>query len=329
MPLIDHSFYKPPVYLRNGHLQILLTTLLRQPESLQYQRERIETPDGDFLDLDWLRQDSPRLAILCHGLEGNSRSSYILGMAAALYRRGWDVLAWNFRSCSGTMNRTSRFYHSGATDDLETVLKQTAQSHPAQQIALIGFSLGGNLLLKYIGERPPDARITKAVAFSVPIDLSSSARQLAQPQNRIYMRHFLKSLREKVLLKKLILPSHLRFDQLSKIRTFHEFDEYFTAPLHGFKSAEDYYLRCSAIHYFSGIQIPTLLVNARNDPFLSPACFPTEIAQKHPYLYLETPSFGGHCGFLPEDRQGECWSESRALAFLEEEHFAEEKLVQF
>jgi predicted alpha/beta-fold hydrolase len=212
---------------------------------------------------------------------------------------------------------------------METVLQHVYRSHPAQKIALIGFSLGGNLLLKYIGERPHDPKISRAVAFSVPVDLSSSARQLAQPQNRIYMRHFLKSLQKKVLLKRDLLPADLPFDRLAKMRTFHEFDEYFTAPLHGFQSAEDYYLKSSALNYLGGIQIPTLLVNARNDPFLSAACFPSEIAKSHPHLFLETPSFGGHCGFLPEDRQGECWSESRALAFLEEEHFAEEKLVEF
>ncbi len=318
MPLITQSYYKPPAYLQNGHLQIFLSIFLQRPESLPYVRERIETPDGDFLDLDWIQAESPRLAILCHGLEGSSRAGHIVGMAAALQKRGWDVLAWNYRSCGGTPNRTARLYHSGATDDLDTVVQHALRNHSSQQIALIGFSLGGNLLLKYLGERPSNPRITKAVAFSVPVDLAGSATQLAAPHNRIYMMHFLKTLREKIRAKRELLPSTLPFERLNRIRTFHEFDEAFTAPIHGFSGAADYYARSSAQAYWDGIKIPTLLVNARNDPFLSPSCFPTEAAAAHPHLFLETPRSGGHCGFIPQNRQGECWSESRALTFLEE-----------
>lgn len=318
MPLIDQSFYNPPGYLQNGHLQIFINALLRKPENLQYQRERITTDDGDFLDLDWLNTNSSRLAILCHGLEGDTRSSSILGVAGALQKKGWDVLAWNFRSCGGVMNLTPRFYHGGATDDLDRVVQHALRSHPAEKIALVGFSLGGNLILKYLGEAIRHPKIARAVTFSVPVDLSSSAHQMALSQNKIYMRHFLKTLREKILKKRALLPPHIPFDRLPKVRTFHEFDDLYTAPLHGFINAEDYYHQASSLNFLKYIQIPTLLVNARNDPFLTPSCFPTHIAKKHAHLFLETPHFGGHCGFLPENRQGECWSESRTLTFLEE-----------
>ncbi len=319
MPLIDQSFYNPPAYLQNGHLQIFINTLLRKPELLQYNRERISTDDGDFLDLDWLKNNSPRLAILCHGLEGDTRSNTILGVAGALQKKGWDILAWNFRSCGGVMNQTARFYHGGATDDLERVVQHAFLSHPAQKIALVGFSLGGNLILKYLGETERDPRITRAVTFSVPVDLSASALRMAITENRIYMRHFLKSLREKIVKKRPLLPKNLAFDRLPQIRTFHEFDDLFTAPIHGFQNAVDYYRQASAQNYLKNIKIPTLLVNAQNDPFLAPSCFPKEIAREHSSLFLETPRSGGHCGFLPENRQGECWSESRTIAFLEEE----------
>ena len=216
------------------------------------------------------------------------------------------------------MNLTARFYHGGATDDLDRVVQHALRSHPAEKIALVGFSLGGNLILKYLGETVRDPKIARAVTFSVPVDLSSSAHQMALSQNKIYMRHFLKTLREKILKKRALLPPHIPFDRLPKVRTFHEFDDLYTAPLHGFINAEDYYHQASSLNFLKYIQIPTLLVNARNDPFLTPSCFPTDIAKNHSYLFLETPHFGGHCGFLPENRQGECWSESRTLTFLEE-----------
>ena len=329
MPLIDQSFYNPPHYLKNGHLQIFINALLRKPEIVEYQRERINTDDGDFLDLDWLRNDSSHLAILCHGLEGDTKSISILGIAGALQKRGWDVLAWNFRSCGGVMNQTPRFYHGGATDDLERVIQHAFLSHPAQTIALVGFSLGGNLILKYLGERVRDPRISRAVTFSVPVDLSASSHRMALSENRIYMRHFLKTMREKILKKRSILPDHLPFDRLPNIKTFHEFDDLFTAPLHGFQNAEDYYHQASSKNYLKEIKIPTLLVNARNDPFLTASCFPTALAKEHTQLFLETPLSGGHCGFLPENRQGECWSESRTLTFLEEEDFEIEKQLTF
>src|SRR2546427_6592026 len=175
MPLVVNSSYQCPRFLSNGHLQTCLPVLFRRVKAADYQRERISTPDHDFLDLDWIRNDSSRVAVLAHGLEGDSKRAYMLGMVNALAKAGWDAVAWNARGCSGEPNRVLRFTHSGATEDLETVICHLNSNYDYPEIALIGFSLGGNLTLKYLGERgyQLDSRIKAAVAFSVPCDLES------------------------------------------------------------------------------------------------------------------------------------------------------------
>jgi hypothetical protein len=278
-----------------------------------YQRERITTPDNDFLDLDWLRQGSDSLVIISHGLEGNTHRAYVKGMARALFSNGFDVLAWNYRGCSQEMNRQLRFYHSGATDDLEVVIEHAMQKNYAS-INLIGFSLGGNLTLKYLGEeRSRPARLHKAVVFSVPLDLHTSSLKLAQPSNWIYTQRFLLSLKEKVQRKAGVLPG-LDVSGLKKIKTLREFDDHFTAPLHGFKDALDYYLQCSSIRVIHQIQIPTRIVNALNDPFLSRECYPA--ITSHPKVSVLFPKRGGHVGFTEFGTNGLYWSERQALAFL-------------
>src|SRR5439155_743102 len=200
MPVIAHSTYVAPRLLSNGHVQTFLPTLIRRVRALPYQRERISTPDGDFLDLDWAKTGSRQLAVLAHGLEGDSKAHYMLAMVKALAKRGWDAVAWNARGCSGEPNRVLRFTHSGATEDLQTVISHVLSASNYSQIALIGFSLGGNLTLKYVGERGRelDPRIKAAVAFSVPCDLQSGSRKLAEPANRIYMRRFLVTLHDRI-----------------------------------------------------------------------------------------------------------------------------------
>lgn len=320
MPLIQPSDYQAPLGLRNRHLQTVLPALLRRVPLVTAERERITTPDDDFLDLDWARQQpSNRLAVLTHGLEGSSRGPYCQGMARAFVEAGWNVLAWNFRGCSGAANRQLRSYHSGATDELQLVLDHVFAHSHYRQIALIGFSLGGNLSLKYLGDTGEalDPRIRGAVAFSVPCDLAASARQLEASGNRIYMRRFLKSLRRKTTEKIRRFPDLLQDHGLASMRSFAEFDEAYTAPIHGFHSAEEYWERCSCRHGFPRIRIPTLLVNALDDPFLTPECFPFDIARAHPQFHLETPEHGGHMGFIRFNREGRYWSERRAVEFLE------------
>jgi predicted alpha/beta-fold hydrolase len=282
-------------------------------------RKRIETPDGDFLDLDWGQSGHRRLAILTHGLEGHSRGHYCLGMARELIRNNWDVLAWNFRGCSGEPNLQLRSYHSGATEELQILLDHVFSSTDYESVSLIGFSLGGNLMLKYLGDAGSkvDSRIQASVAISVPCDLASSAKKLEQWQNRIYMARFMKTLRAKVREKAARFPGQLETDELDAMRTFAEFDETYTGPIHGFKGAEDYWAESSCRHVLERITVPTLLVNAVDDPFLTPACYPHEATHTNSRLTLETPRHGGHLGFVEFRNDGSYWSERRAVEFLE------------
>ena len=320
MPLVTNSTYRCPTLLSNGHLQTLLPSLLRRVRPVVYRRERIPTPDGDFLDLDWAKTGSQRLAVLAHGLEGDSKRHYMLGMVNALAKRGWDAVAWNARGCSGEVNRALRFTHSGATEDLQTVTSHVTSTCDYSALTLIGFSLGGNLTLKYLGERGRelDPRIKAAVAFSVPCDLQSSSIQLARPVNWIYMQRFLATLHEKIRAMIKAMPGKIDDRGYGQLRNFKDFDDRYTAPIHGFKDAEDYWRKCSCKPFLRDIQVPTLLVSARNDPFLADPCYPIEEAKENPRLHLEMPAAGGHVGFIGFNDGGEYWSETRAVPFLGE-----------
>ncbi len=314
MPRLD-STYRAPLGFGNGHVQTIFPALFRQVPLITRQRERLTTKDGDFLDLDWHTEaNRTRLAILSHGLEGDATNTYIQGMARALVRAGWDVLAWNFRGCSGEPNHLLRSYHSGAAEDLAEVIAQVPARYA--RVALVGFSLGGNMTLKSLGEPGLDPRVAGAVAFSVPCDLASSASQLESFFNRIYMRRFLRSLRGKVREKMVRFPGRLDDAGLNAMRTFREFDGAYTAPMNGFASAEDYWTRASSKPALARITVPTLLVNALDDPFLPPACFPVEEARASRSFFLETPACGGHVGFVSFNSQKEYWSEQRAVEFL-------------
>ncbi len=317
MPLLS-SDYVAPALLRGGHLQTLYASLARRVDFTYAWRERIATPDGDFLDLDWASASTERVAILTHGLEGSSHRRYMRGMARALHRRGWNVVAWNLRGCSGTPNRQMRTYHSGATGDLARVVDHVLATGRYAAAALVGFSLGGNLTLKYLGERAGavDPRIGGAVAFSTPVDLKGSARVLARPSNRHYTHYFLQSLRAKIRAKKQQWPHRVDDVPLNFLRSLTDFDDYYTAPLNGFENALDYYRRASSKPLLGAIRVPTLLVNAANDPFLAPSCYPRELAREHPHLTLEVPAQGGHVGFVSFATDGTYWSERRAAAFL-------------
>jgi len=314
MPIIPSRF-RPPPLLGGGHVQTILAALLPRRVALDYRRERRELPDGDFLDLDWARAGHGRLAILSHGLEGCSANTCIRGMAAALNAAGWDALAWNFRGCGGEANRLPRFYHSGETGDLAAVIGYAAPEY--ERIALIGFSLGGNVILKYLGEAPPHPAVAAGVAISAPVDIAAGSRVLdEQWANLIYLRRFIKPLVAKVRAKALQFPREIDVAGAGAIRTFAEFDNRYTAPLHGFRDARDYWARSSARQYLPRITLPTLILNARNDPFLPPECFPFAEAHLNSALFLETPASGGHVGFLDFVRGLEPWSERRVVEFL-------------
>jgi len=277
-----------------------------------YTRERLELADGDFLDLDWAKAGHRRVAIISHGLEGSSTQNDVKTLAAALNAAGWDALAWNFRGCSGEENRLLQFYHSGETLDLSIVVGHAAAEYP--EIAVVGFSLGGNMILKYLGEASPHPAIRVAVAVSAPIDLAASSRALdRRPGNGIYLRRFMKSLSAKVEAKALRYPLEIDPNGVRQVASFSEFDNRFTAPIHGFKDAAEYWSRSSALQFLPQITIPTLLLSAKDDPFLAPECFPETLAREHSYFYLEAPACGGHLGFL--DLRGS-WMNRRIPMFL-------------
>ena len=340
MPLIAPSTYEPPAYLRGGHLQTIIPSLFRKVV-VSYVRERIDTPDDDFLDLDWTfgsdesgvtsdelsvkliaRHPSliTTLIILSHGLEGSSTSTYLAGMVRHLTRNGFDCLAWHYRSCSGEMNRQQRFYHIGETGDLHHVI-QHALSKGYRTIYLMGFSAGGNVTLKYLGERGSnvDPAIKKAITFSVPLELNGSTRRLEQWDSLVYNYRFNRTLKRKVLQKAAAMPGIFQTEAVSKSRSVREFDSLFTAPMNGFRDVTDYYTRSSSLQFVPNITVPTLIINAQNDPFLSPECFPEAMARELPNVWMEFPEQGGHCGFASKSSgvNGESyWSEERAVAFF-------------
>ena len=319
MPLVAHPRYKSPFYLFNGHLQTIVPSLWRTVPDVTYQRERLELPDGDFLNLDWSclppMRPTDTLAVVSHGLEGDASRPYMRGMVRALNRAGLDALAWNYRSC-GEMNRLLRSYHLGDTDDLDAVVRHAVATGRYRRVFLVGFSAGGNVTLKYLGEDPDrvPAEVQRAAVFSVPTDLRASSFHIGRLQNQVYMRRFLKSLRQKIRDKAALLPGQVDVEGLEALRNFPQFDDKYTAPMHGFDSADAYYQHASSGRYLGGIRVPTLLVNAQNDPFLPASCFPWEVASTSPFVFLETPPEGGHVGFA--ESNGDYYSERRAVEFL-------------
>ena len=316
MPVVP-SLFQPPFFLRNGHLQTILPTLLRRRYLVSFSRERLELADGDFVDLDWATSGRDKLAIISHGLEGSSHDDCVRGMATRLQRKKWDVLAWNFRGCGLEPNRLVRSYHSGETGDLAAVIALAAARY--SRIALIGFSLGGNVTLKYLGEGGCHPAVVAGIAISVPIDLMACANAIDHRwSNRIYLRRFLSKLVPKIQAKALLFPDRLDVRTSHRIRTLREFDSLYTAPIHGFRDAEEYWAKSSSRRYLEGIRVPVLLLNARDDPFLTLESLPYAEAEKNPQLFLEAPKSGGHVGFIDLASNFRRWHESRSLEFLEQ-----------
>ncbi len=321
MPVLPTPSYRPPFPFTSAHLQTIYPTLFRSTPETKPIAERLETPDGDFIDIDWHYSRTAEchgLVIVSHGLEGHSRKKYPLGMARHLSLSGWDVICLNFRCCSGEPNRLPRFYHSGVTDDLHHVLSH-GLTKGYKCAALVGFSMGGNQTLKYLGENPQmiPAELQAAVVFSVPCRLDDAVVMMGKFRNRLYMKYFMNGLKKKIREKAVRFPDLIDTEGLEQMQTFEPFDNKYTAPLHGFQNAADYYHRCSSAQFLASIRVPTLLVQARNDPFLSPSCYPVRAAEKNDCLFLEIPRFGGHVGFMGSWGEDSYWSEERAVAFLQ------------
>lgn len=318
MNSITGEEYRPPVLFRNAHLSTMAPALMRRVREISYTRQTIETPDDDFLDLDIYSKQQKKAVILLHGLEGSSNSAYMLGMARALTTCGLDVIAMNQRGCSDRMNRLPSAYHSGKSDDLNLVVDHFSKT--CDQLFIAGFSLGGNIALKWAGEYGVHhTRTVKAVAaVSVPCDLAASGERLSHWRNRHYLVRFLRQLKGKVAGKITGFPDmDLTLQQLARVRTFRDFDDLYTAPFHGFRDAADYYRRCSAQVFIPAINIPTLLINALNDPFLTESCHAREACAANPMVRLLTPEFGGHVGFASNTAMTKTfWHEQQVCAFF-------------
>jgi predicted alpha/beta-fold hydrolase len=316
MPLISSTYAGPPAYQYNGHLQTVIPSLMRTVTGVVYERERLTLSDDDFVDLDWIVRGNRQLVVLTHGLEGDSNRQYIRGAARLFAEAGYDVLAWNCRSCSGEMNHAFRLYNHGEIEDIGEVIRHALQLRPYNDVVLVGFSMGGNITLKYLGVQGinlPKA-IKRGIAISSPTDLEASARLLDHPSNRFYRNRFMKKLLVKIRQKASRFPNRLDMTNLQLVRRWRDFDDFFSAPVNNYRDAGDFYAQASAVNFIPGITVPTLLLNAQNDPLLSPECSPEWLAKSHPYLFLETPQTGGHVGFALA-RDPHTYAERRALAF--------------
>ena len=306
------SEYRAPWWLPGGHLQTIVAAFSRAPR-VAFTREAWETPDGDFIEVDRAGATTAApLLVLFHGLEGSSQSHYARAIAAEALSRGWSFALPHFRGCSGKLNRLPRAYHSGDTDEVDWILRRFAAGGP---VAAAGVSLGGNVLLKWLGERGAAASrlVHRAAAISAPIDLAACGNTLDQGFNRrTYTRAFLATLVTKALAKRDL--GHLEFDarRLSQARTLREFDDMITAPLHGFRDADDYWSRASSAPWLARIEVPTLVLNARNDPFLPADALERAAHGAAASVLLEFPHTGGHAGFPGRDR----WLARRVLDFL-------------
>ncbi len=321
MPILPTSDYMPPLPFRSANLATIYPPLFRPTPESSPQRMLVDTPDHDILSLDRhaaCTGRTRRLAIISHGLEGHARKKYVLGMARTVTQMGYDAVCWNQRGCGGKPNRLVRSYHSGETGDLHTIITHCLEEGDYDEVVLMGFSMGGNQILKYLGEDPDHVptEVKAAVTYSVPCDLSGTERLLARPSRRVYLEYFMIGLKEKVRIKTELFPDQIRPGLLAGIRTLRDFDDRYTAPTSGFSDAADYYANASSLQFLSEIRVPTLLVNARNDPFLTPSCYPEEKAGANANLFLEMPKYGGHVGFVRSSRDNVYWSESRAAEFL-------------
>jgi predicted alpha/beta-fold hydrolase len=315
--------YGAPGWLPGGHAQTIYPTLIRRPGVI-YRRQRIDTPDGDFIDFDWL--DTPGategtpLVTLFHGLEGNSSSHYVLSLMLHLTSLGWRGVVPHFRGCSGELNRLPRAYHSGDYTEVAWMLETIRALTPSAPIFAVGISLGGSALLNWLGREEHRAAsvIAAAAAVSTPLDLTAAGVAIDQGLNRIYSRHFRSTLVPKAIAMARRFPGTLDGTAISRVDSMYDFDEVVTAPLHGFSGANDYWKRASSKPWLKAVAVPTLVLNARNDPFIPAASLPTR-AEASAAISLEQPVHGGHAGF-PQSRfsRRPAWLPQRLTTFFSE-----------
>jgi predicted alpha/beta-fold hydrolase len=316
MGTLSRSDFRPAWWARGAHLQTLGPSLLRRRPQLPLERQRVELADGDFIDLAGIRNDGPPVLVI-HGLEGNLESHYAAGILFALASAGYEPVFMHLRGCGDEPNRLARSYHSGATEDLTAVLAHLADRPQGPPLATIGYSLGGNLLLKHLGESAQSG-MRAGIAVSVPFLLRDAMLRLGLGASRIYQRHLVGRLKASYQRKFARIPSPLTLD-VEGIRDFFAFDDQVTAPLHGFAGAEDYYARCSCRRFLKHIDTPTLIIHAQDDPFMFERTVPRE-EELGPGVRLELTSGGGHVGFVGGHLpwRPEYWLETRILKYLRE-----------
>jgi predicted alpha/beta-fold hydrolase len=312
--------YKPSGLFKNGHFNTLFTHITRKGPGLEYTREKIINSKSFSLYLDWIKNSSKNLLILTHGLESNSYASYIKTMAGTFLNKNFDILAWNCRGCAiGETVEKNSYYHSGVSEDLRSVINHVTKTSQYKNIILIGYSMGGNITLKYLGEESDklSSCIKGAMAISTPLDLVSSSESLAKKSNFIYTKSFLKTIHKKVKENKKDLEElDLDIKLLLKTKTLIEFDHHFTAKIHGFRSGLDYYEKSSSINKLKEIKTKTLIINALDDPFLGEKCFPTEEQISNKNIKTIYPKHGGHVGFYTSNKEKIGWLERQALNFF-------------
>ena len=316
MPVLE-SEYKPPFWTKKSFVSTVFSGLVRQVKGLEQNRERLELEDGDFIDLDWSYANKPshRLIILLHGLEGHAQRPYVTGPAKLFNNYGVDACAVNFRGCSGETNRLFRSYHSGATEDLEAVISHILEKDIYKEVYIKGISLGANMALKYAGERDELPKELKAIiAVSAPCSLKGSCDELLSLKNKHYAIRFLDHLKKKLKPKLSQFPENMSIADFNSIKSLIDFDHVYTSKAHGFLDANDYYDKASSLQFLPNIKVPSLIINALNDSFLSAACYPVKEAKHNPKVYLEMPKYGGHVGFI--DKNNIYYNENRALQFV-------------
>ncbi len=320
MPYIENTTFRPNFFLRNKHINTLYRFFLSKVV-INFIRERMSTRDGDFIDLDVSSVNEKKAVILIHGLEGSSNSNYIHTLAELLNSNKYDVIAYNMRGCSGEPNKLLSSYHSGKTADLLEVIAYVELNYAYEQLHIVGFSLSGNLTLKFMGEFATTMPkiIQSAVAISTPCDLKGSSEAIATWENKIYMNGFLKTLRIKALEKIERFPeANLNKEKILSAKNFIEFDDAFTSVTHGFKDANDYWKQSSCKQFIQYISKPTLLISAKDDPFLSDSCLPKKEAKNHQHFTFVQTKYGGHIGFvLGFNIKKQRWVENQILDFIQ------------
>ena len=318
--MISQSTFKPAWWLRNRHAQTIWPSLFRIRPGLALRRERLELSDGDFVDLDWTVDNGGPVVVLLHGLEGNDHSHYARSLLKHLSQLGMQAVMLYFRGCSGEVNRLPRAYHSGDTGDVAEVIVQLKQRFPERPLHAIGISLGGNVLLKWLGETAQANPLKSAIAISVPFDLANAAAQLNRPESRIYQRHLVNKMLASLKLRLAAMPLPIDTQQATSCKTIRDYDEWVTAPLHGFQGASDYYQKSSSRPFLATIHVPTLILHARDDPFMTHAAIP-QAHELSKTTKLELSDHGGHVGFIsgPIPFRPRYWLEQRIEQFFSDQ----------